>query len=337
MNKPQPRRRFLHSISVVATGGFGVAGCASRSRDPGNRVNQPESRQPAGQGMAIVDTHTHFYDPSRPNGVPWPPKGDALLYRTVLPEDYLALPVPEPVTGTVVVEASPWVEDNQWVLELAARTPFIQGLVGNLPVGTPEFAGHLERFARNPVFRGLRIRDRKLEGALDETRFVADLERLVAHDLALDLVGGVEILTFAERLTRTVPGLRIVLDHVAGVRIDGKAPPTDWEQQMRGLGQRPNVHAKLSGLVEGTGGTDGTAPREVDYYRPVLDVMWEAFGSSRLLYGSNWPVSERFAPLATVQGIVLDYVRERGPEAEAAVMGGTASQCYRLIQRRTTR
>ena len=71
----------------------------------------------------IIDTHTHFYDPYRPEGVPWPPRDDALLYRRVLPEDYKAVAVPEGVTGTVVVEASEWVEDNGWILDLAATEP----------------------------------------------------------------------------------------------------------------------------------------------------------------------------------------------------------------------
>jgi len=56
-------------------------------------------------GLTVIDTHIHFYDPSRPQGVPWPPRDEKLLYRTVLPKTYRALPVPKPVTGTVVVEA----------------------------------------------------------------------------------------------------------------------------------------------------------------------------------------------------------------------------------------
>ena len=75
----------------------------------------------------IIDTHTHFYDPFRPQGVPWPEKDDEILYRRALPEDYKALAVPEGVTGTVMVECSPWVEDNQWVLDLAAADPIHRG------------------------------------------------------------------------------------------------------------------------------------------------------------------------------------------------------------------
>jgi predicted TIM-barrel fold metal-dependent hydrolase len=250
-----------------------------------------------------------------------------------MPADYRALPVAQPVNGTVVVEASPWVEDNQWVLDLAAKDPFIVGLVGSLPVGTMEFGGHLKRFAANKLFRGIRLRDRKLETALDDPAVVSDLKLLAEYGFSLDLVGGAEILVFANRLAKEVPALRIVIDHLAGVRIDGKKPPAEWVTQMRALVPKPSVYFKISGLVEGTGKSDGSAPRETEFYRPVLDAMVEMFGPERLIYASNWPVSELFAPLATVQGIVTEYFKSRGRAVEEAVFSKTAWAAYRWEKR----
>jgi predicted TIM-barrel fold metal-dependent hydrolase len=265
--------------------------------------------------------------------VPWPPQDDKLLYRRVLPKDYRALPVPHPVTGTVVLEASPWIEDNQWVLDLAAGDPFIVGFVGNLPVGTNAFAGLLQRFAANKLFRGIRIRDRKLQGTLEESAFISDLKLLTDNDLSLDLVGGREILVFADRLAQKVPNLRIIIDHLAGVAVDGKAPPKEWVQQVQVLTRRRNVYFKLSGLVEGTGRSDGSAPSNVEFYRPVLDAMRELLGPERLIYASNWPVSERFAPLTTVQGIIGDYFRNHGRQAEEMVFAQSAHAAYRWMRR----
>ncbi|MCL5098063.1 MAG: amidohydrolase family protein, partial [Candidatus Omnitrophica bacterium] len=282
LNSSCNRRQFLAAAMGTA------AGLAAASRDPDARAGAP---QPAvnSSGSDLIDTHTHFYDPSRPQGVPWPPRDEKRLYRTVLPKNYHALPTPRPVTGTVVVEASPWVEDNQWVLDLAAREPFIVGFVGNLPVGTKEFAGHLKRFAANQLFRGIRIRDRKLDGALDDSTFVGDLKLLADHGLSVDLVGGSEILPFADRLAKEAPTLRIIIDHLAGVVVNGQAPPSDWTDKMRALTPRPNVYFKVSGLVEGTSRNDGSAPRDVEFYRPVLDAMRIMFGPERLIYASNWP------------------------------------------------
>ena len=98
----------------------------------------------------VVDTHTHFYDPSRPEGVPWPPKNSS-LYRTVLPEDFVALKKYQPVNATVVVEASKLVEDNQWILDVAKDNPVIIGFVGRLTPGDPQFRQQLKRFAMNHI------------------------------------------------------------------------------------------------------------------------------------------------------------------------------------------
>src|SRR5215475_5623794 len=105
----------------------------------------------------IVDTHTHFWDPTRPQGIPWPPKNDAVLYQPSLPARYRKLTQALGVTGTVAIEASPWFEDNQWLLDLARDNPVIVGMVGHLSPGTPEFKDHLTRFSKNRLFLGIRI------------------------------------------------------------------------------------------------------------------------------------------------------------------------------------
>lgn len=317
------RRRF-----VAAAAGLTVPGWLTGA------LGAAEDSPALSSGATVVDTHTHFYDPTRKEGVPWPPPGDKLLYRRVLPEAYRALPVPTPVRGTVVVEASPWVEDNQWVLDLAAKHPFILGLVGNLPVGSKAFAGYVKRFAANPLFRGIRIRDRKLDGLLEDPACVSDLKLLAGCNLSLDLVGGREILTFADRLSRLVPDLRIVIDHLAGLRVDGREPAADWLQAMRALRPNRNIYFKVSGLVEGTGRSDGSAPADVEFYRPALHAMRELFGPERLLYASNWPVSERFAPLGTVQRIVQDYFRSHSAAEEQQVLWKTGKGVYNWPQRR---
>src|SRR5437762_12225378 len=108
------RRAFL---GVSAAAGLAWAG-------PGSCA-EPEP-------VPALDAHTHFYDPTRPQGVPWPGKDDKLLYRKVLPGELKELAGKHGVRSTIVVEASPWVEDNQWLLGLAAREPFIAGVVGRL-------------------------------------------------------------------------------------------------------------------------------------------------------------------------------------------------------------
>jgi L-fuconolactonase len=115
--------------------------------------------------------------------------------------------------------------------------------------------------------------------------------------------------------------------------VDGRAPPAEWVRALNQAAQHPNVFAKVSGLVEGTGHTDGTAPADAEFYRPVLDVVWAAFGPERLIYGSNWPVSERFAPLGRVQTIVQDYFAASGRGALERVFAQNAQTAYRWVKR----
>ena len=105
----------------------------------------------------IIDTHTHFYDPTRPQGVPWAREDNELLYRPVLPEHHRDLSEPEGVTGTVVVEASAWLEDNEWILNMAAEDPWIVGLVGHVDPNHAEFGSDIERLSANPLFLGIRV------------------------------------------------------------------------------------------------------------------------------------------------------------------------------------
>ncbi|HEX8913724.1 MAG TPA: amidohydrolase family protein [Humisphaera sp.] len=325
MPAPTSSRRAFLLASTAALCGVALQGCHAKSHDTAN--------PPAPPAVPVLDTHTHFYDPSRPQGVPWPPKGDALLYRPVLPKEYIALARPLGVVGTVVVEASPWVEDNRFVLDLAKDEPFILGLCGNLKPGEPAFAADLARFAKDPLFRGIRVAGDDWRPRAADPKLLDDLKRLADADLELDLNVGVPALPDAARLVGRLPGLRVVLNHCANVPIDGREPPAAWADGIRALAGRPNVFAKLSGLVEGTGKRKADAPADVAFYKPILDAMWAAFGADRLIYGSNWPVSARFAPLDRVQAIVRAYVETKGEAATKAVFAGNAMKAYKVARR----
>lgn len=266
--------------------------------------------------LDIVDTHTHFYDPSRPGGVPWPPKSDALLYQTYLPDRYARLVQPLGVRSTIAIEASALFEDNQWLLGLAKNHPVIKGVVGHLEPGRPPFAANLARFARNPLFLGIRLNDNVIASGMAQPSFLADLRILADADLALDAIGGPAVFASVLKLTDKVPNLRVIVDHL----------PIDGEQQepaFREAAQRPRIYAKVSGVVRKIG---SRVPIDVESYRDDLDSIWGAFGPRRVVYASNWPVSERMAPYATVLKVVRDYVKN---EDRAAFFHDNARAFYK--------
>jgi L-fuconolactonase len=257
--------------------------------------------------------------------VPWPGKDDKVLYRPVLPVEFKKLAGPLGVVGTVVVEASPWVEDNRWLLNLAAKEPFLLGIVGHLDPAVDDFDKNLRRFARDPLYRGIRISHDDLKSGL-KGKLVDRCKLLVDHNLTLDVNGGPEMPADVARLADELPKLRIVINHCANLKIDGREPPRSWREGMHEAAKHPNVYCKASALVEQTGRKE--PPRDVEYYKPVLDVLWKEFGEDRLVFGSNWPVSDLAAPLSTVVGIVREYFAGKGDSAAAKFFAENSKAAY---------
>ena len=277
---------------------------------------------------AVIDTHTHFYDIGRPQGVPWPPKSEPVLYRTHLPPEFQTLTAPHNVVGTVIVEASPWVEDNQWILDLAGENPFIVGFIGNLEAGKPEFAVNLRRFARNPIFRGLRLNGRALAGGLGQRPFEDDLRRMADARLTLDVVGNASMLPDVRRVAALAPGLRIVIDHLPFEEWDGR--PEAMREGLAPFAQLSNVFIKVSNVVRRR---EGRVIEDPAFYRPGLDVLWQLFGANRLVFGSNWPVSNRIAPYAALYGIVASYFQSKGARAAENYLRANSKAAYSWIDR----
>ena len=285
----------------------------------------------ASASLDIIDCHTHFYDPTRPGGIPWPQKGTP-LYRTVLPKHLRELKQFRRVTGTVIVEASPLVEDNAWLLELAQDDPFIVGIVGHLDPGTPDFAKHVKRFAANPLFRGIRISSGLLDELLKKET-LTDLKLLADHDLALDVNGGPETPAILARLAPQLPPLRIVLNHIGNVRITPEAPPREWQEGIRAAAGHSNVFCKISALVEGAARDGKKAPADPAFYKPYIAVVWNAFGDERVIYGSDWPVSEGAADYETMQRIVMEYALAKGIAATKQFCSLNAKRAYKWVER----
>jgi L-fuconolactonase len=290
----------------------------------------PAAAQPPAE---VIDTHTHFYDPTRPEGVPWPGKEDRVLYRAVLPAEYRRLAAPLGVTGTVVVEASPRVEDNDWLLRLAKDDTFLLGVVGRLLPSDADFTRHLTRFAADPKFRGIRINSNEARAALDAPAQLDRLKALRDAGLTLDMNGGPEVLSLAARIAERLAGLRVVVNHLGNPLIDGREPPPAWLDGLKAAAAGKTVWCKLSALVDSTRRHMQGAPADPAFYRPVMDAAWTAFGADRLMFGTNWPVSDHYAPLARVVALATDFVKAKGNAAFRKVMGANARTAYALPRR----
>ena len=263
----------------------------------------------------IIDTHIHLYDPTRLQGVPWPPKNDSLLYRRTLPADFTAATQGLGVTGAIVIESNALLEDNQWVLDLAADNPLIVAFVGHLDPGNPSFPQHLARFAKNRLFRGIRLTGKSIAAGLSQPTFIAGLQQLADRDLQIDVIGDHTLFRNLLAISDRLPRLRIVIDHLPfELGTDANA--------FGDLSSRPQIYAKVSGVLRG------------DADRDSLDRLWDTFGRDRLLYGSNWPVSNRVAPYPSVLRTVREYFTGKGPEASERYFWKNSLAAYKWIDRK---
>ena len=277
-------------------------------------TSPPKVDRPA---IPVIDTHTHFYDTSRPQGVPWPSPQNELLYRPVLPAEFKQLTAPLGVKGTIIVEASPILEDNQWILDLAKDDPFFPGVMGNLDPLHKDFEANLDRFCANPIYRGIRLRGNELP------KFEHALAPLENRKLTIDILrGGDEMLATCTKLAAKHPGIHFVIDHLPfDTPIPGALAKT--------LHRTPNIFAKVSNILRIK---DEELLTQVEDYTAMLDPIWEIFGEDRVVYGSNWPVSNRVAPYGTVINIAHQYLSKRNatPTAKRKYFHDNAFTAYRL-------
>jgi L-fuconolactonase len=285
--------------------------------------------------IPIIDTHIHLFDPRRPQGIPWPPKDDTKLYKPALPERYLKVTKGLGVVGAIEVECSPWLEDNQWVLDVAAKAPVIVGTVGDLEPEKPDFRKQLERFHRNPLFRGIRCGNlwgRNLGRQLGNSDFVHGLKELAAAGLEMDTANpSPELIAAVVRLTDLVPNLRVVIDHLPQMQ-EPSDPKVKKEvtANLQELGKRPQVYVKVSEVLRRI---DGRLRLDLDFYKPTLDRLWGIFGENRLIYGSDWPNSDHIENYPQELALVRQYLLGKGRPAAEKVFWKNSVAAYRWIKR----
>jgi len=132
-------------------------------------------------------------------------------------------------------------------------------------------------------------------------------------------------------LAQRVPDLRIVINHVGNMPIDGGALLPVWREHFQTTAHQSNITMKVSGLLENS--TVQPAPEDVDFYRPLLDCLWQAFGRERLIFGSNWPVCEQAGSYAQCVSVVRDYFEGKGEEASANYFWRNARKVYKWAER----
>ncbi len=277
----------------------------------------------------IVDSHQHFwrYDPEAYDWI-----GDELaaIRRDFLPADLAREIAAAGVEAVVSVQARQTLVETRWLLELAEANEFIVGVVGWVPLVSPSVGDTLAELAANPRLRGVRHvlqgeADPDFAARPDFNRGLATLRRL---GLAYDVLVYERQLPAAIALVDRHPDQVFVVDHVAKPRIrDGVLAP--WRERMHELARRPNAFCKLSGMV--TEADLRAWTRET--LEPYAEVVLEAFGPSRVMFGSDWPVCLAACPYSRWLATVRELCAGLSAGERESVLGGTARNAYGLDAR----
>jgi L-fuconolactonase len=273
-----------------------------------------------------IDAHQHFWNYSAAE-YPWIGAGLERLARDYLPSDLEPLLAAKQIDGSVAVQARQSVEESLWLLALAKAHPLVKGVVGWVDLRSDRVGDDLRVLAANPTFVGVRhvVQDEPDPRFVLGEGFIRGLRQLRQHGLTYDLLLDPSQLPAAIELVELLPEQPFVVDHLAKPRfvageIDG------WGRDIRAIARHDNVCCKVSGMV-----TEAVRRGwKRDDFTPYLDVVLEAFGPERLMFGSDWPVCLLAGEYADVAAIPRDYFSRLSTTEQRMIWGDTAAGFYGL-------
>lgn len=232
------------------------------------------------------------------------------------------------IDGVVSVQARQSIEETSCLLETAQANPCVRGVVGWLPLAEPGIRGELEKWSQHKLLKGVRhvVQDEPDDAFLLRADFNEGVGLLKEFGLVYDILIYAKHLPYAIEFVDLHPEQPFVLDHIAKPTIRQAHFDQCWAEQIRELAKRAHITCKFSAVV-----TEVRDPEwSTELLRPYWEVALEAFGPSRLMFGSDWPVcllrSEYSRWVTTVEELSAPLSQAE----KAALWGTTAIAAYRL-------
>jgi L-fuconolactonase len=274
----------------------------------------------------VVDAHQHFwrFNPARDA---WITAEMSAIRRDFLPEDLAAELGANGVDATIAVQADQSEAETEFLSGLAEGNGRIAGVVGWLDLRSPQIEKRLEYFSKFKKLRGLRhvAQAEPDDRFLIRPDFLRGVALLKQFELTYDILIYPRQLPAAIELVGKFPHQKFVVDHLAKAEIKAKRIEP-WAAQIRELAANPNVYCKLSGMVTEA---DWKNWKLADF-EPYLDVVFDSFGSERVMFGSDWPVCLVAATYAQVKRIVESYIDYHQTNNRESIFGLNAIDFYNL-------
>lgn len=269
----------------------------------------------------MIDAHQHFWNPAE-RYYPWMPGAPESLAAPFAPDDLAPQLAAAGVDETIVVQAVGTLEESVALLATAASIDFIAGVVGwvDLAADAPAQLDALRTASGGEFLVGVRHQvENEPPANWFEGPSLAGLAALGERGLAYDVLIRVDQLDSALTAIRRNPGVKFVVDHLWKAALAGGDLGV-WSRGLRRFAAEPNVAVKLSGTAEGRPAV----------LRNYLDQVLADFGASRIMFGSDWPVSTLAASYFEVVESAISACSDLTAVEREAVFGGTARIWYRL-------
>ncbi len=273
-----------------------------------------------------IDSHQHFwkYDPVRDA---WITEEMAILKKDYVPEQLIPELLANGIDGCVAVQADQSEAETLFLLEMANRNSEIRGVVGWTDLCAENVAERLRFFSQYKKLCGFRhiVQAEPDDRFMLRDSFVRGISCLREFDFTYDILVYPHQLPAAIKLAAKFTEQRFVVDHIAKPPMREKRT-SPWAQHMRQIAQCSNVHCKLSGLITEADWQHWSG----DDFKPYLDVVFEAFGIDRLMFGSDWPVCLLAGSYSQVVQLIADYTQKLAARDREKLFGLNAVNFYRL-------
>jgi L-fuconolactonase len=273
-----------------------------------------------------IDAHQHFwyYEPVKHS---WIGDSMAIIRKDFLPSDLKKVYAENDIDGCVAVQVDQTLQETEFLMHLTKSNDFIKGIVGWVDLREKRVDAVLEKYGEHEEIKGFRhiVQGEANHNFLLSPDFMSGISLLEKYGYTYDILVFPHQLGATLEFVKQFPNQRFVIDHIAKPYIkDGFFD--GWAILMKEIAKHGNVYCKLSGMITEADFSSWTPEQII----PYMNVVLEAFGSDRLMFGSDWPVCLVAGNYARVKQLVTDFISKLSASEQARIMGGNAMDFYNL-------
>ena len=274
----------------------------------------------------VIDSHQHFwkYEPVKHS---WIDDDMSVIRRDFSPSDLAKVYQENGIDGCVAVQADQTLEETDFLIDLASINNFIKGIVGWVDLRAENIENVLEKYSTDKIVKGFRhvVQGEADHNFLLRPNFSRGISLLEKHNFTYDILVFPHQLGSVLEFVKKFPHQKFVIDHIAKPYIkDGYFE--GWATMMTAIGKHENVSCKMSGMVTEADFNIWT-PEQI---HPYMDTALEAFGSKRILFGSDWPVCLVAGNYSKIKKLTTDFISQLSQIEQNSIMGNNAIEFYNL-------